>query len=136
MCYIQLSKGRYYKGFDSCIKINEKEVIVTEIKDNIEYTYILGKCAFEEAKAFLRGSHKSGYALSRYKMSQDIYNARLIRFVNQVATNYEDFTFTDTSKIIQSKFAILGYFRGSLELSPEAFSHKIIEIHATKNSSL
>ncbi len=53
MCYIQLSKGRYYKGFDSCIKINEKEVIVTEIKDNIEYTYILGKCAFEEAKAFL-----------------------------------------------------------------------------------
>lgn len=136
MCYIELSKGRYYKGFDSCIKINEKEVIIIEIKDNIEYTYILGKCSLEQAQAFLRGSDKSGYTVSFYKMNQDIYNARLIRFVNQIATNYKDFTLTNKSKIITGKFAVLGCFRGSLSLSSEVFSHKIIDIHATKPSSL
>lgn len=136
MCYIELSKGRYYKGFDSCIKINEKEVIIIEIKDNIEYTYILGKCSLEQAQAFLGGSYKSSYALSKFKMSQDMYNARLIRFVNQIATNYKDFTITDRSKLIIGKFAVLGCFRGSLSLSSEVFSHKIIDIHATKHSSL
>ena len=136
MCYIELSKGRYYKGFDSCIKINEKEVIAIEIIDNTEYTYILGKCSLEQAQTFLRGSYKSSYALSKFKMSQDIYNARLIRFVNQIATNYKDFIFTDRSKLIIGKFAVLGCFRGSLSLSSEVFSHKIIDIHATKPSSL
>lgn len=129
MCYIELGKGRYYKGFDSCIKIKEKEVIAIEIKDNVEYTYILGKCSLDQAKATLRDSDKSPI---RYKMSQDMYNARLIRFVNQIATNYKDFTFTDRSKIILGKFAVLGYYRGSLSLSSEAFFHKIIDIHAIK----
>ena len=136
MCYIELDKGRYYKGFDSCIKIEQVGVTAIEIIDNTEYTYFLEHCSLEQAQAFLRGSVKSGFTMSFYKMSQDMYNARLIRFVNQVATNYKDFILTDRSKIITSKFAILGYYRGSLSLSSEAFSHKIIDIHAIKNSSL
>lgn len=79
MCYIELSKGRYYKGFDSCIKIEQIGVTAIEIIDNIEYTYFLEHCTFDEAKAFLRGS---------------------------------------------------------LSLSSEVFSHKVIDIHATKHSSL
>lgn len=136
MCYIELSKGRYYKGFDSCIKIEQIGVTAIEIIDNIEYTYFLEHCTFDEAIAFLRGSDKSGYTMSFYKMNQDIYNARLVRFVNQIATNYKDFTLTDRSKLIIGKFAVLGCFRGSLSLSSEVFSHKIIDIHATKHSSL
>lgn len=136
MCYIELSKGRYYKGFDSCIKIEQIGVTAIEIIDNIEYTYFLEHCTFDEAKAFLRGSDKSGYTMSFYKMNQDIYNTRLIRFVNQIATNYKDFTITDRSKLIIGKFAVLGYSKGSLSLSSEIFSHKIIDIHATKHSSL
>ena len=135
MCYIELKSGIYCKGFDSCVKMELSNTKVIEIKDNMESVYLLERCSLERAQAFLRSDFKSDCMLGFYRMSQDVYNQRLVRFVNKVAANHKDFTFTDRSRMILSKFAILGYFRGSLSLSAEAFSQKIIAIHAGKLSS-
>lgn len=124
MDFIKLGDS-YYSGFDCCIKVIDNGVILKEVKDNIEYTYYFKKV--EGISNFMRGSH--------YKMSQDIYNQRLIRFIDKIATNYKDFIITDQSKLLITKFKVSGSFRGSLSLDPQAFSHRIIAVSTTKSSS-
>ena len=124
MHFIEIGNS-YYCGFDCCIKFEDKAVVIVIVANNTEYTYFL-----EEKNSF-RGSQP----LSFFKMSQSVYNQRLIRFVSQITTNYKDFTLTDRSKRILGKFAFLGSFRGSLKLDAISFSHKIIDIHAIEPSS-
>lgn len=125
----------YYHGFDFCVKIEEDYVVVIKIEDNVEYTYFLEEYRISDILILFRGSIKELLPMSFYKMTQILYNKRLVRFVNQILATYKDFTITDESKEIIGKYATLDSFRGSLELDAKSFSHKIIDIYAIEPSS-
>lgn len=126
--FICINSGVVYHGFAYRIKMTETATIITEIKDLIESSYILETSDINKAISFINQDVKSIKPVSRYKMTQSIYNERLIRFVNKLLLTNRGFVLSDGSRKFLSRYGMLGSFRGSLSLSVDAFANKVIDL--------
>lgn len=126
--FISISSGVVYHGFTHRIEITDTATVITEIKDLIESSYILDTLDMAKAIDFINKESKNIKPISRYKMTQSVYNERLIRFVNKVLLTNKDFVLSDGSRKFLSRYEMLGSFRGSLSLSADEFAKKVIDL--------